>query len=465
MSKHELIPVSDLIDTFQIRGETDDETVLKYAEAFESYHGWGPFPELTVVNITDDAQFPPGLYIADGLHRYRAAKLADVGIVEIACEVFDGDRSVLYAKSLARNSIQGLGMDRETIRNARELIICDLWPTRQYTPAQLAEICQCSDETIRKYIKRLTDAGRVPVVESIVGADGKSYPTKYQKSPSNMLEAEKPPQTSPARPTVPTDGPEYTLCPQCGTPIWPENMGNPDYTYTEQGGRWFCCPDCADEWESSQKSAAATDLTGIPETLPPMPSEALPTRPNPSLEPEHPARPVDPEPEETDPFAPSPEQTEDDENEAIAADLAFRLKNFRPQRINRILLILIDKLNININNIINAPRSKNSDLPDDEKTAFVWILNTGEEWTLKRSDLEKFKELYPGIDVEQELRNSIGWNLTNPKNRKTKTGILKHLNTWLSNSQNRAKVQSKPQSGKRSGYRDAGVHFDPSMYE
>ena len=63
--------------------------------------------------------------------------------------------------------------------------------------------------------------------------------------------------------------------------------------------------------------------------------------------------------------------------------------------------------------------------------------------------LSRLKELYPAVDVEQELRNMYGWCDANPKNRKTRSGIKRFITNWLSREQNRA----RPQAGKSSGDR------------
>lgn len=63
--------------------------------------------------------------------------------------------------------------------------------------------------------------------------------------------------------------------------------------------------------------------------------------------------------------------------------------------------------------------------------------------------LSRLKELYPAVDVEQELRNMYGWCDANPKNRKTRSGIKRFITNWLSREQNRA----RPQAGKTSGDR------------
>jgi len=42
---------------------------------------------------------------------------------------------------------------------------------------------------------------------------------------------------------------------------------------------------------------------------------------------------------------------------------------------------------------------------------------------------------YPGVDVVIELRKLRQWNISNPKQRKTKSGILKHITSWLGRAQ------------------------------
>ena len=52
--------------------------------------------------------------------------------------------------------------------------------------------------------------------------------------------------------------------------------------------------------------------------------------------------------------------------------------------------------------------------------------------------VEKYKKLYPGVDVEQELRNMCGWLDSNPSNRKTKNGIKSFITRWLNKKQDQA---------------------------
>lgn len=52
------------------------------------------------------------------------------------------------------------------------------------------------------------------------------------------------------------------------------------------------------------------------------------------------------------------------------------------------------------------------------------------------SDAANWQELYPGVDVMQQLRNMRGWLDSNPQRRKTKTGIKKFITGWLAKEQN-----------------------------
>ena len=82
--------------------------------------------------------------------------------------------------------------------------------------------------------------------------------------------------------------------------------------------------------------------------------------------------------------------------------------------------------------------------PDDKSPcAGSFLLNDGTSYEITENDVENFQQLYPGIDVRQEIRNITGWCLSNPKNRKTRAGAKRFLNGWLSRSQNSARPEKK----------------------
>jgi hypothetical protein len=49
------------------------------------------------------------------------------------------------------------------------------------------------------------------------------------------------------------------------------------------------------------------------------------------------------------------------------------------------------------------------------------------------------------VDVRQKLREIRQWNIDNPTNRKTKSGICKHISVWLSGEQNKMGNYKQPQ--------------------
>lgn len=63
-------------------------------------------------------------------------------------------------------------------------------------------------------------------------------------------------------------------------------------------------------------------------------------------------------------------------------------------------------------------------------------LNTGEEYPVTAEQVKEWANLYPAVDITQELNAMRGWCLANPRKRKTKSGILKFINSWLSKEQN-----------------------------
>lgn len=72
-------------------------------------------------------------------------------------------------------------------------------------------------------------------------------------------------------------------------------------------------------------------------------------------------------------------------------------------------------------------------------------LNDGTEYGVPTKDVEEWKELYPAVDVEQELRNMRGWILAEKTRRKTRRGINRFINGWLSKSQDKSSKTYKNQ--------------------
>lgn len=81
--------------------------------------------------------------------------------------------------------------------------------------------------------------------------------------------------------------------------------------------------------------------------------------------------------------------------------------------------------------------------PDPSPLSIVVIrlpLVDGTEFGISENTVSELSDLYPAVDVPQQLRNMRGWLMANPKNRKTKSGIMRFVTAWLSREQNSARA-------------------------
>ena len=63
------------------------------------------------------------------------------------------------------------------------------------------------------------------------------------------------------------------------------------------------------------------------------------------------------------------------------------------------------------------------------------LLNDNTTYQVSEEDIEKWRELYPAVTIENELRGMVGWLDANPKKRKTRKGIKRFINSWLMRAQ------------------------------
>ncbi|MDY3987763.1 MAG: hypothetical protein SOY88_00180 [Massilioclostridium sp.] len=79
----------------------------------------------------------------------------------------------------------------------------------------------------------------------------------------------------------------------------------------------------------------------------------------------------------------------------------------------------------------------------DQKNVFELPLNDKSLFPVSELDLQKYSELYPNVDISQEFRKMIGWLDANPAKRKTKKGIKRFINSWLSRQQDKGRYSVK----------------------
>ena len=105
--------------------------------------------------------------------------------------------------------------------------------------------------------------------------------------------------------------------------------------------------------------------------------------------------------------------------------------------------------------------------PDSPPTIAVIsiILNDKTEYPITEADVEGWKDLYPAVDVMQELRKMKGWADANPSKRKTKAGIKRFINAWLSKEQDRYHGPAVSQPYHGGGYRNTPPHGADRLLE
>jgi len=85
------------------------------------------------------------------------------------------------------------------------------------------------------------------------------------------------------------------------------------------------------------------------------------------------------------------------------------------------------------------------------QTVVCLPLNDGTEFPVTEGMASEFSSLYPAVDVAQELRSMRGWLLSNPRNRKTSSGIRRFMNSWLSREQDGARKDVPTNAPSRNG--------------
>jgi len=78
-------------------------------------------------------------------------------------------------------------------------------------------------------------------------------------------------------------------------------------------------------------------------------------------------------------------------------------------------------------------------------------LNDGNEYPISQELCQEWINLYPAVDVHQQLRNMRGWLLSNAERRKTRRGIKRFITGWLSREQDRGSNRAGCGAGNSNG--------------
>jgi len=97
--------------------------------------------------------------------------------------------------------------------------------------------------------------------------------------------------------------------------------------------------------------------------------------------------------------------------------------------------------------------------PADPPIVLIPTNRKGEEFPVSKAQADEFAELYPSVNVQQQLREMRAWAIANPDRRKTSNGMLKFVNTWL------AREQDKPGGGGRAPPKEPAKPMTPERIE
>lgn len=91
----------------------------------------------------------------------------------------------------------------------------------------------------------------------------------------------------------------------------------------------------------------------------------------------------------------------------------------------------------NTSDDVLLPRASQEQIAPTQPPVAEMPLNDGSLFPIHQEDIDKWKELYPAVDVMQEIKKMIGWLDANPSKRKTKNGIKRFINGWLAKEQDK----------------------------
>lgn len=65
---------------------------------------------------------------------------------------------------------------------------------------------------------------------------------------------------------------------------------------------------------------------------------------------------------------------------------------------------------------------------------YQFPLEGGAMHQITEGDIQRYKTVFPRLDIDQQLRILVCWNEDNPKKRKTKKGVKNHIRNWLTSA-------------------------------
>ena len=97
----------------------------------------------------------------------------------------------------------------------------------------------------------------------------------------------------------------------------------------------------------------------------------------------------------------------------------------------------------NINTLCSEP-----DKPTPNPSGILLLLNDKSSYDVPLDKISTWQQAYPAVNVEQELQKMRAWLESNPSRRKTRKGIDRFINNWLSREQDKGGIYRDTQQEK-----------------
>ena len=86
--------------------------------------------------------------------------------------------------------------------------------------------------------------------------------------------------------------------------------------------------------------------------------------------------------------------------------------------------------------------SSSNSLKESSTVILTMMLDTGDEYEITESMLKEWQQLHPKVNVLEEMQKMKAWLYANPNKRKTRRGMKRFINSWLSSSKSYSENRS-----------------------
>ena len=105
-------------------------------------------------------------------------------------------------------------------------------------------------------------------------------------------------------------------------------------------------------------------------------------------------------------------------------------------------------------------RSSGKQTSEPEADVAALILNDGSEWKPTEALFAEYVRLYPSVDVKQQFNEMRAWCISNRPKRKTRRGITRFVNSWLSREQDKGYRRSADNGSNQQRQSESGYSQD-----